>query len=162
MERIQPKLTQIALSLVGGLGAAIEGTIQFFPLCVAAILLDVLSALALGKRMHRKDPTRYDGKFKSNYKYRVMLTFFILFIVLIAAYYVDTLVLPNNEQDAVRYSMVAFLIYQGWSIAENCSSESNSRWAQALQRVMINKAERHLNVEIKDIFEKEENDDCNS
>ena len=152
---IAQKLLQYLASVCGGLLLAFETSIDYFMPCLFAIALDVFSAWMLGRRVHRKYPDRSDGKFKSEYKYRVMATLGVVFVVLILAAYVDLLVRQSTDQLAVRWAMGAFLFYEGWSCVENWSSENDNPLAKALQRIMVNKAERHLNVPLSDILLKE-------
>lgn len=150
------KLTQYAVSVLGGLLLAFETTVDYFFPCLLAIGLDIFSAWMLSRRVHRKYPDKSDGKFKSEYKYRVMITLGVLFIVLILAAYVDALLRHADDQLAVRWSMGVFLFYEGWSCLENWSSENDNLFARALQRIMVNKAERHLNVPLSDILLKDQ------
>ena len=152
------KLLQYATSIAGGFLVAFETSIDYFIPCLLAIGLDVLSAWMLSRRVHKKYPEKSDGKFKSEYKYRVMLTFGVIFVLLILAAYVDLFVRRSPDQLAVRATMAAFLIYELWSCLENWSSENNAPLAKALQRIMVNKAERHFNVKLGDILLNEEKD----
>ena len=63
--RVIRKLLQYASSLSGGLVMAFETSIDFFVPCLIAVVLDVISAYFLGRRVHKKYPERSDGKFKS-------------------------------------------------------------------------------------------------
>ena len=55
--------------------------------------------------------------------------------------------------DYTVFAVVAvFLFYELWSCLENWSSENDKPIAKALQRIMVNKAERHLNVPLSDIL----------
>ena len=81
-----------------------------------------------------------------------MITLGVMFIVLILAAYVDLKVRRCDDDLAVRATMAAFLFYELWSCVENWSSENNNPVAKALQRIMVNKAERHLDVPLGDIL----------
>lgn len=142
---VASKIAQIIFSIVGGIGIAIEATTLFFVPCIAAIGLDVASAVYLSKRINKKHPELSDGKFKSEYKYKVMYTMLVVFVLLIIAHYVDTIVFKEGIQ-AQASVLCGFLLYEGWSVLENWSSENDNPMAKALQNVMVNKAERHLNV----------------
>ncbi|MBR2290796.1 MAG: phage holin family protein [Prevotella sp.] len=152
------KLTQYLVSIFGGLLLAFETSLDYFVPCLLAIALDIFTAWMLDRRVHRKYPENCDGKFKSEYKYRVMITLGVMFVVLILAAYVDILVRRSDDQLAVRVAMGAFLFYEGWSCLENWSSENDTPFAKALQRIMVNKAERHLDVPLSDILLKEKQD----
>ena len=157
--KIVQKLMQYGTSILGGLLLAIETTIDYFVPCLLAIVLDIFTAWMLSRRVHKRSPDRSDGKFKSEYKYRVMLTLAVVFVVLILAAYVDMFVRRSADELAVRAAMGAFLFYEGWSCLENWSSENDSPIAKAFQRIMVNKAERHFNVKLSDILMKEDKKD---
>ena len=155
-QKLLMKISQYATSVSGGLILAFETSIDYFVPCLLAISLDVFSAWRLSKRVHNKHPDKADGKFKSEHKYRVMFTLMVVFILLLLAAYVDMYVRRSADQLAVRTAMGAFLFYELWSCAENWSSENDAPLAKALQRIMVNKAERHFNVPLSDILLKEE------
>ena len=150
--RIGQKLLQYATSIFGGLMLAIETSMDYFIPCLFAIGLDVFTAYMLSRRVHKLHPDKSDGKFKSEYKYRVMITLGVVFAILILAAYVDMVVRRAQDDMAVRCAMGIFLFYESWSCLENWSSENNQPFARALQRIMVNKAERHLNVSLSDIL----------
>lgn len=139
-------------SLLGGLFNALQTAVIFLIPCFIVLVLDVIFAYRLGCRVAKKYPGKADGKFKSEYKVRIMWTLIIVFLAIILGAYVDILVIKDGDY-AVRFAMCAFIFYEVWSCAENWSSENESKLARALQRVMVNKAERHLNVPLDDIFE---------
>lgn len=148
---------QYLLSICTGLLLAVETSLLFFIPCLIATALDVWSAYCLGKRVHIKYPDRSDGKFKSEYKFRIMYTMIVAFILIILANYVDMYVIKNTDA-AVRFVLAAFFVYQGISILENWSSENDNKSAKILQKILINKAERHFNVDLSDL-KKEDNED---
>jgi len=152
---ILDRFIQIVISILGGLWAAIEASTLFFAPCFLAVIIDVISAVYLAKRVHQKHPERSEGKFKSEYKYRVLTTMIVVFVAIIIAHYVDTLVFDGGNQ-AQCWVLGFFLFYEGWSILENWSSENNNKLAKVMQRIMVNKAERHINVPISDIMFDEE------
>jgi len=154
--QLAQKLMQYLASIIGGVTLAFETSLDYFVPCFLAIALDVFTAWRLSKRVHKIYPDKCDGKFKSKYTPRIMLTLGVMFIVLILAAYVDMLVRHNTDQLAVRCAMGVFLFYEAWSCLENWSSCNNEPIAKALQRIMVNKAERHLNVPLSDILLKEQ------
>lgn len=154
--RIVRKLLQYTGSMLGGLLMAVETSIDFFVPCLLAVLLDVISAYFLGRRVHKKYPERSDGKFKSEYKHRFVFTMLIVWLCIILANYVDIAVRQSADGLAVRATVGGFLIYEIWSCLENWSSENDKPIAKALQRIMVNKAERHFDVPLRDILLKED------
>jgi uncharacterized membrane protein len=161
------KLLQYLVSIGGGLLLAFETSINFFVPCFIAVIVDVLAAWMLGRRVHKKYPEKAGGKFKSEYKFRIMVTMIVALLAIIVANYVDVHVIKDSDI-AVRFVVGVFLFYQVWSVLENWSSENENKIAKALQRIMVNKAERHFNVELSDIMfdepkkekENQENGEC--
>lgn len=154
IENATAHIWQGVTSVLGGLLIAFESSIPFFIPCLIATLVDIWSAYCLGKRVHQKHPELSDGKFKSEYKMRVLRMLLVAFIVIILGAYVDILIFDGGNK-AVCCVFGFFLFYQTWSILENWSSENDNPMAKVLQRVMINKVERHLNVPLSDLLLKE-------
>lgn len=139
----------------GGFFAILEKSMQFLVPCLLAVFLDIIAAYSLGRRVHKKYPDKADGKFKSEFKNRVLITLGVFFVCVILAAYVDLLLFRNTSNDiAVRFTMGAFLFYEAWSILENLSSCNGAKWAKMLQRIMVDKAERHFNIDLKEIKKK--------
>ena len=139
-------------SIVAGFIVAVGTSIDFFVPCLIAVILDVISAYALGRRVHKKYPDKSDGKFKSEYKCRILAAMIIAWLCIILASYVDVNVRHSDDGLAVRFAVAVFLFYELWSCLENWSSENDKPIAKAMQRIMVNKAERHLNVPLSDIL----------
>ena len=146
------KIVQYLSNIAGGLLLAFETSIVFLVPCFIAILLDVITAYSLGRRVHRKYPNQSDGKFKSVHKFQIIYTMIIIFMCIMLASYVDELVIRGDDGFAVRFVVGVFLFYETWSCLENWSSENDNKIAKALQRIMVNKAERHLDVPLSDIL----------
>jgi hypothetical protein len=137
-------------------GAAIgylKPTIPFALICLFAVALDCFSAFQLSKRVRKKYSNANDGKFKSKYANRVFNTIFKVYALIVLAYFIDRIIIPT-ENGLYLPNIIAglFCFVQIWSFLENESSENDAPWARILQRIMVNKAERHFNVPLDDIF----------
>lgn len=86
------------------------------------------------------------GKFSSNRFGYTMQTILYLFVMLVLSVGIDTLVLKSENGYAARFVAGLFIGWQGWSILENISSAQNAGWAKFLQRYLVNKAERYLEM----------------
>ena len=142
--------------LFAAFGAAIgylKHTIAFALSCLAAVALDCYSAFQLSKRVRKKYPAANDGKFKSKYANRVFNTIIKVYALIVLAYFVDRIIIPT-ENGLYLPNIVAgmFCFVQVWSFLENESSENNANWARVLQRIMVNKAERHFNVQLDNVL----------
>ena len=149
-QHITEKMIQYSISIAGGLLAAFEASLIYIGLCYIAIVIDVISAWCLSRRIHKATPHRSDGKFKSSYKFRILITLIVVQLAIMAGHYVDTLVM-NGGNMAQNFVVVFFLFYEGWSIGENWSSENDNPMAKVFQKIMVNKAERHFNVDLSDL-----------
>lgn len=154
--RIINKILQIVCSMLGGFWLAVETSFDFFIPCLLAVVLDVITAYLLERRLHVKYPDKCDGKFKSKYKLKILITMIVIWICIILANYIDIQVRCAGDNLAVRYTLGLFFFYEGWSCLENWSSENDEPLAKALQRIMVNKAERHFDVKLDDIFFRED------
>jgi phage-related holin len=154
---ITERLIQYGTSIAGGFLMAFEASVIYWSMCFLVILLDVLSAYFLSRRLHKKDPVKYDGKFKSEYKYRILTTMIVMLIAIMLAHFVDVLIIKESDM-AERFVVGFFVFYQLWSVCENWSSENNNKFAKLLQKIMINKAERHFNVDLSDLKNNKENE----
>lgn len=146
--RIWQIITSIAFALV----ASFEATALYFNIAFLVILIDVISAYALGRRVAKKYPGRADGKFKSEYKFRILFTFIIFMLAVMAGHLVDTTIIREGIK-AQAFVVWVFIFYECWSIGENWSSENDSLLARVMQKVMVNKADRHFNLGIKEAIE---------
>lgn len=148
-KEIWARLVQVASSVGWGLFLAFEATAIYFNIALLVIIVDVISAFALGRRVARRYPDKADGKFKSEYKFRILFTFIIFMLAIMAGYMVDTVVIQESNK-AVSFVVFAFIFYEVWSICENWSSENDNLLARVMQKVMINKVDRHFNLEVKE------------
>lgn len=160
-QEVLSRLIKYSTTIAGGLLAAFEASIIYAGLCYLAIIIDIISAWCLARRIHRQDPAKSDGKFKSSYKFRVLITIIVAQLALMLGYLVDDLVFGGGNTSQ-NFVIVAFLIYEGWSVAENWSSENDNKVAKAFQIIMVNKAERHFNVDgLRDVMLNDEKKDSN-
>lgn len=151
-EHLYEKLGQYATALTTGTIAAFEGSIPYFSLCFFVIICDIFSAWELSRRLHRLDPARYDGKFKSDYKSRVLRTMVYLFAAILGAGLIDAHLLHEGSKQAVSAVLWAFIVYTAISIVENITTANPHKGAKFLQRFLADKSKRHLNIDISDLF----------
>ena len=141
------------LFLAGALWGLVEPTIPFAGICLFAILLDCLTAWRLGKRVKKQNPnaTTDDAKFRSNYARRMFYTLCIVYACTVLGWLIDTHMFPFLELYLASFISGGFCLVQLLSILENESSCNEARWAKVLQRVLVNKAARHLEIEPEDL-----------
>lgn len=150
----------------GGAGWLIAEFEPTFPLVIVAILCilyDAWTAYQLDKRVKRKYPDktkRKEAKFTSFAFGKVITTTIPKRLVLILlAYLVQKYVCIHWELH-LEYIITGIICFeQAWSILENessCREDHESRIYRMLQRIMIDKTERHFDVDFKELKDEEE------
>ncbi|MDR1416568.1 MAG: phage holin family protein [Prevotellaceae bacterium] len=142
---------------VGAVAAYLKPTAPFVLVCTLAVLYDCYTAFRLSKRVSKKYPGANDGKFKTDYAKRIFSTILKIYALIILAYLIEKEVITFLDLHLHNIVAGVFCLTQILSILENESSENGSRWAKILQKVLVNKAERHFDVDLSE-FKKQENE----
>ena len=113
---------------VGAITAILAPTLPYLIICTLMIFADCFTAWQLSKRARKAHPERVskDGrKFKSQH-----------------------FGLPI---DLTKVAAGAICFWQLWSILENESSCNGARWAKLLQRIVVDKTERHFDIDLSEM-----------
>lgn len=150
--------SRLACWIIGALWGLFQPTIPFALICLFAIALDCFTAYRLGKRVAKKNPKAKtdDGKFRSSYARRMFYTLLIVFGCTWLGYLIDEYMYPFGKLYLANFISGGFCLVQLVSILENESSENDARWAKVLQKVLVNKAARHLDIKPEDLTGEEE------
>lgn len=151
------RIYQMFFSYCTAVGAALSPTLPYILLCTAAVLFDCLTAWQLGKRVRKEHPemTSKDcGKFSSRYFRAVLITLAQVYALLIFAHFLHIYV-TDSLFDALKLAAGLVIGWQCWSILENMSSCNGAKWAEILQSVMIDKTERHLDIDLSKLKNKD-------
>ena len=141
-------------SIFGGIVALLHPTIPFILLCTLMVLGDVYTAWSLSRRVKRKFPKSNDGKFKSIYFGKIFMTLIKIYVLIILSSLIETFIFEGADVKLTNITAGAVCFWQLWSMLENESSCSNERWAKVLQKVLVDKTERHFDVDLS-VLEKE-------
>ena len=145
-----------ALSFTTGFLTLIEPTFPFILICAMAISLDAYSAYRLSKRVKAKTG-KGTGKFRSSKGSKVFVTTIQMLTLIVLAYLIDTKILVMfNGLYLANYVSLVFCFIQIWSILENESSMNDKPWAKIAQRIMVDKAERHFDIDLHELKETED------
>jgi hypothetical protein len=145
-----------ASAVLGGLLAALMNTSVFALICFLAVLMDCWTAWRLSRRVRKNHPGVNDGKFKSRYAEKIISTFLKVYALILLMYLIDTHMLCMfHGLYLANFTAAFFCFIQIWSMLENESSENGVWWAKILQRIMVNKAERHFDIELTDLKKEE-------
>lgn len=159
---------RVIFGLVGALFAFLHPTLPFIVISTLAVLADVYTAWSLSRRVKRLHPDANDGKFKSRYFGRVFETLIKIYLLIILAYLIETCIFEGLPIKLANIAAGAVCFWQIWSMLENESSCNDAKWAKVAQSVMIDKAERHFDIDLselkkvdknKEIIEQQENDE---
>lgn len=144
-------VAQVARPLAAITGAVVgflEPTLPFIFVCTLAILADCYTAWQLSRRVKRKHPGANDGKFKSSYAARVFITLIKVYVLIILAYLIEAHIFRGLPIPLSNIAAGAVCFWQLWSILENESSCNDAKWAKLAQRILIDKTERHFDVDL--------------
>jgi hypothetical protein len=151
------------IAALGGLATLLAPIYPLLWVCFTFILVDCLSAFLLNQRIakelkaHGKNATNNFGKFSTAKGSKIISTSIESFVLLILAHILDTQVFGFfNGLYIANYAAGVICVLQAWSILENASSCNGSRWAKLLQKIMVDKTERHLDINLNELKDKED------
>ena len=144
------------MSTFGALVAMLQPTVPFIIICTIAILFDCYPAWSLSRRVKKKYPGANDGKFKSRYAGRVFVTLIKVYALTILAYLVQTFILEGLPIKLANIVAAAVCFWQVWSMLENESSCNDAKWAKIAQRILVDKTERHFDIDLSELKENKE------
>ena len=147
-------------ALVGGLVAFSLPLIPLIWVSVMFIVADNFSAYSLNKRIIKRaqlleiEIDKDSGKYKSVKGYKSFQTLRDVLAVLFLAHALDLEVLGFlGGLNLAAFSAGIFCILQSISILENASSCNGSRWAKIMQKIVVDKTSRHLDIDLSEVIE---------
>ena len=151
----------IAIAVGAGIGWVVGEFEPTFPLIIVAmifILYDAWTAFTLDKRVHKAYPDktkREQANFRSFAFGKVIKeTIPKRLWLIILAYLVEHWVFIHVSIPLSYVVTGAICFEQAWSILENessCRSEKESRFWKLLQRIMVDKTERHFDLTLDEL-----------
>ena len=141
------------MGVMGACVAMIRPTFPFILVCTLAVLADCYTAWALSRRVKKRFPGANDGKFKSNYAGRVFVTLIKVYSLTILVHLIDVMVFPEVSLHLPQIVAGAVCFWQIWSMLENESSCNDAKWATIAQRIMVDKTERHFDIDLHELKE---------
>lgn len=144
------------VSTFGALVALLQPTLPFIVICTIAILCDCYTAWSLSRRVKKKYPGSNDGKFKSNYAGRVFVTLIKVYALTVLAFLIETYIFEGLPVKLANIVAGAVCFWQVWSMLENESSCNDAKWAKIAQRILVDKTERHFDVDLSELKERKD------
>ena len=122
------------------------------------MLYDCYTAWSLSRRVKRAHPERIkDGKFKSHNAGKVIVTLIKVYALIVLAYLMQVHIIGNALPiDLTKVAAGTVCFWQLWSILENESSCNGAKWAKVAQKVLVDKTERHFDIDLSEMEEKED------
>lgn len=155
------KMFRPLFTLLGAFLALLEPTLPYMLICTLAIFYDCYTAWRLDKRVKAKFGNKApenSGKFRSSNFGRVIHTLIKVYALIILAYFINLYITSGLGIDMTKVAAGAVCFWQLWSIFENESSCNDATWARVAQKVLVDKTERHLGIDLS-LLKKEENDE---
>ena len=143
------------MGVMGACVAMIRPTFPFILVCTLAVLADCFTAWSLSRRVKKRFPGANDGKFKSNYAGRVFITLIKVYSLTILVHLIDAMVFPEIALHLPQVVAGAVCFWQIWSMLENESSCNDAKWAKIAQRIMVDKTERHFDIDLHELKEEQ-------
>lgn len=160
MNTIPDPIARYLFAAAGAAVAALSPALPYILICTGLVFLDCLSAFSLSRRAAKAHPdkrTESGGKFYSRHFGSVILTLIKTWLLLILAFLIQRHITPALPVDMVKIAAGAVCFWQIWSILENESSCNGAKWARILQRILVDKTERHLHIDLTDLKHPDEN-----
>ena len=135
-------------------GNAFFSILPLAALCFVFVLLDCLTAWRLSRRVRATyGDDKSSGKFRSDkFKNAVIEMVITVPIALLLAYFVQLYIFEGSNIHLPQIVSGIIIFRRFWSMLENISSgDRDEVWAKALQRIMIDKAERHLDINLSEL-----------
>jgi hypothetical protein len=154
-------LVKILCGMVGAAIAIFAQTIPFALICLFAVLIDCIAAFRLAMRVKAKFPGKCVGKFKSDSARRMFGMLFMIYAVICLLHTVDKYIFTFMDMYLANIAAGAFCMVQIVSILENESSCNKAKWAKTLQKILIDKTKRHLDIDLSNLTNNDKNENIN-
>lgn len=133
--------------LIGSLLAFLSPIGVFILIAILATFADVWSAWRLSVRVRKRTGLSL-GKFKSDSAMKAFRSLISFSYVAILGFLCDKFIINPEDLYCLKMVTGAYTFVQVYSILENTSSESDETWAKILQKIMVNKANRHFDLDL--------------
>ena len=87
------------------------------------------------------------------------MTLIKIYVLIILAFLIETYIFEGLHIRLANITAGAVCFWQTWSILENESSCSDEKWAKILQKILVDKTERHFDVDLSELEKRQETGD---
>lgn len=169
MQEVSNICKAIWLAIGGAVGWLVDVFEPTFPLVIVMILFvvyDAVTAFQLDKRVRLAHPTQVKerkSKFSSYLFGKVVRETIPKRLVLILLAFLCEKYVCVHVNIPLSYIVTGVICFeQAWSILENessCRDENEGRFYKVLQRIMIDKTERHFEIELDELKKDKKDED---
>lgn len=153
-------LIKIGFSIPAGALVLITPNLPHILIAFALILLDCLSAYRLARRVKKAGKSR-TVKVQSNKLWKAFLTTTAASIAIVLAFVIEKYIMVMyKDLYLANWTAMVVCAIQLFSILENESSCNDSKWASILQKVLVDKAERHFDIDLSKLTEDKTKEDA--
>ena len=153
LKYITSTIGRMLFAVWGAFCAALEPQIPFLLICTFAVILDSITAWMLSRRVKKKYPGSNDGKFKSHHFGKIIVTLIKIYALIFLVAQMEIYIFESMPIKLVNIVAGAICFWQIWSMLENESSCNDAKWAKIAQRVMVDKTERHFDIDLHELKE---------
>jgi hypothetical protein len=151
---MNPTIVKWLLAILSGSMALIMPNVPFILIAFAFILADCISAYRLARRVKKKTG-KSRAKMQSNKLWKAFLTTLASATSIVLAFSIEKHILVMyTDLHLANWTAIVICAIQLWSILENESSCNGSKWAVVAQKFMVDKAERHFDIDLSHLIEK--------
>ena len=154
---------RIACTIIGAIVATLEPAAPYLLICTLIVFADCLTAWHLSRRVRKTHPEKASkdaAKFQSQHAGRIFVTLIKIYSLIILVHLVEIYIANSLPFSITKSVAGGICFWQFWSILENESSCNNAKWAKVMQKYLIDKTERHFDIDLSDLKPKT-NDSAN-
>lgn len=151
---MENSFTYKALFIIsGGVFVMLQDISMLVLVCTIAVIFDCVSAIRLAKRVKKNGDGK--GKIESRKGLIIIDKLSVIYSLIVFGYLIDTYIATMFNLYLPNIVAGIFCFWNFWSILENESSLKDARWAKIMQRILVDKAERHFDIDLKDFKEEQ-------
>lgn len=144
------------LSIPVGALALITPNVPHIIIAFVFIGIDCISAYRLARRVKKVGKSR-KVKVKSDKLWKAFLTALASASAIVLAFVIEKYIMVMyTDLYLANWTALVICGIQTWSILENESSCNNKKWAKNLQKLLVDKAERHFDIDLSGFIDEKE------
>ena len=139
------------MTAVSAIFAIVQPALPYMLICTGFVFLDCYSAWKLAQRVKKAHPRRASGKLRSEKMRHVFVTLIEVYAVVLLVYFAQVHIADDLPVNITKVVAGAVCGWQFWSYLENTASCNGAKWAKTARNILIDKTERHFDINISDL-----------